>query len=263
MPIQGDGRGEYIVAIDPIHEPLFKKYTLLKQPENDLQRRVASSAGRRPRRLTAKLRTVPASTYFVEIDTASCRVELFDAAFRLFFLARLQETLARHSAKLHAYSLLADRAVLLLSAPSRWPVERLIKQVQQTYLHYFNQRFRRRLRSTQSYSALCCVQGIELTRECYRFIERSPLIAGESICLGDTEWSSYPANAFGQAGSGLVRHACFDSIVPDKRGSLALYRDFISRPLDPLYARCLSEALHTQQRVDAHAMPAGLRATNE
>ena len=251
------------MAIDPIHEPLFKKYTLLKQPENDLQRRVASSAGRRPRRLTAKLRTVPASTYFVEIDTASCRVELFDAAFRLFFLARLQETLARHSAKLHAYSLLADRAVLLLSAPSRWPVERLIKQVQQTYLHYFNQRFRRRLRSTQSYSALCCVQGIELTRECYRFIERSPLIAGESICLGDTEWSSYPANAFGQAGSGLVRHACFDSIVPDKRGSLALYRDFISRPLDPLYARCLSEALHTQQRVDAHAMPAGLRATNE
>ncbi len=251
------------MAIDPIHEPLFKKYTLLKQPENDLQRRVASSSGRRPRRLTAKLRTVPASTYFVEIDTASCRVELFDAACRLFFRARLQETLARHSAKLHAYSLLADRAVLLLSAPSRWPVERLIKQVQQTYLHYFNQRFRRRLRSTQSYSALCCVQGIELTRECYRFIERSPLIAGESICLGDTEWSSYPANAFGQAGSGLVRHACFDSIVPDKRGSLALYRDFISRPLDPLYARCLSEALHTQQRVDAHAMPTGLRATNE
>jgi len=251
------------VALDPIHEPLLKKCTLLRQPANPLPRRVANSAAARPRRLAAKRRTMPASTYFVEIDNASCRVELFDAACRLFFRARLQEALVRHSAALHAYSLLADRAVLLLSAPSKWPVERLVSQVQQTYLHYFNQRFRRRLRSAQSYSALCCVQGIELTRECYRFIERSPLIAGESLCLGDTEWSSYPANAFGQAGSGLVRHACFDSLVPDKQGSLALYRDFISRPLDPLYAHCLSEALHTQQRVDALAMPAGLRATNE
>ena len=250
------------MALDPIHEPLLTKCMLLKQPARAMPRRVASSASGRPRRLATTLRAVPASTYFVEIDAVSCRVELFDAACRLFFRARLLEALARHSATLHAYSLLADRAVLLLSAPSRWPVERLICQVQQTYLRYFNQRFRRRLRSTQSYSALCCVQEVTLTRECYRFIERSPLIAGESVCLGDTAWSSYPANAFGHAGSGLVRHACFDSLVPDKQGSLALYRDFVSRPFDPLYVRCLSDALHTQQRVDAQTMPAGLHATN-
>lgn len=251
------------MASNQIHEPLLKQLLRREQSLSVVGRSAAPSVVSKPRRVAVILRTVPASTYFVEIDAVSCRVELFDPACRLFFRARLLEALARHSAHLHAYALLADRAVLLVSAPSRCPLERLIDQVQQAYLRYFNQRFRRRLRSTRSYSALCCVRSVGLTRECYRLIERWPLATGESVRLGDTRWSSYPANAFGQAGSGLVRHACFDSLVPDKQGSLALYRDFVSRPIDPLYVRHLNEALRTQPFVDERTIPAGLLATND
>ena len=249
------------MAIDLIHGPWPQTPGLSTSPRIA---RVSAAPNKtdRPRRVAVILRTIPASTYFVEIDAASCRVELFDSACRAYFRARLFEALTRHSARLHAYALLADRAVMLVSSLSRCSLERLAFQVQQAYLSYFNQRFRRRLRGTRGFSALCCVQGSELTRECYRLIERWPLVAGESLRLGDTEWSSYPANAFGHARSGLVRHACFDSLVPDEQGSLALYRDFVSRPLDPIYARYLVEALHKNSLVDERAIPAFLPATN-
>ena len=250
------------MAIDSIHGPWPQTPALFTTPCIAQVCAAPSNRGR-PRRVAVILRTIPASTYFVEIDAASCRVELFDSACRGFFRARLFEALARHSAQLHAYALLADRVVLLVSVLTRWPLERLVFQVQQAYLSYFNQRFRRRLRSTRFYSALCCVQGVGLTRECYRLIERWPLAAGESLRLGDTEWSSYPANAFGHARSGLVRHACFESLVPDEQGSLALYRDFVSRPLDPLYARALDEALHQRRLIDEGTLPAFLPATND
>jgi hypothetical protein len=50
--------------------------------------------------------------------------------------------------------------------------------------------------------------------------------------------------------------------VPYEQGSLALYRDFVTRSLDPIYARYLDEALHKHLLVDERAIPAFLPATN-
>jgi hypothetical protein len=57
-----------------------------------------------------------ALTYFVEVDSASCGIQLFDDACRAYFRNRLFESIKRHSSQLHAYALLADHAWLLVSA---------------------------------------------------------------------------------------------------------------------------------------------------
>ena len=187
-----------------------------------------------------------ALTYFVEVDSASCGIQLYDDACRAYFRNRLFESIKRHSSQLHAYALLADHAWLLVSISSHRPLASLIGQVQEAYLLYFNQRFRR----LRFYSALCRVEGERVVRECYRYIERRPLKVGESELLGDIEWSSYPSNAFGHAGSGLVRHACLESLVSDELDSLAPYRSFLAQPLDPFCERYLDVALHERSNIE-------------
>ena len=191
-----------------------------------------------------------ALTYFVEVDSASCGIQLFDDACRAYFRNRLFESIKRHSSQLHAYALLADHAWLLVSISSHWPLASLIGQVLDAYLIYFNQRFRRSSRRLRFYSALCRVEGERVVRECYRYIEQRPLKVGESELLGDIEWSSYPSNAFGHAGSGLVRHGCLESLGSDELGSLARYRSFVAQPLDPLCERYLDVALHERSNIE-------------
>lgn len=209
---------------------------------------------------TFVVRSAAPTTYFVEVDAGCCKVELFDTACRRFYRARLFDALARHSVELHAYALLADRVQLLVSAPSTWPLNRLLNEVHDTYLRYYNQRYRRTLRSKHSSSALCQLNGEVVVREVYRFIERQPLEAGESLRLGDSEWSSYAANAFGRGGvtaarSGwrLVRHSCLSDMVPNA-AALALYREFVERPLEPLYARLLSSSLRLSASLDSDGL---------
>ena len=143
-----------------------------------------------------------ALTYFVEVDSASCGIQLFDDACRAYFRNRLFESIKRHSSQLHAYALLADHAWLLVSISSHWPLASLIGQVQHAYLIYFNQRFRR---STSRRARFLRRSAVEC-RESELFASAIGILSKMAACgwresalLGDTEWSSYPANAFGHA----------------------------------------------------------------
>ena len=218
----------------------------------------------RPREKHRVTRHNPAATFFVEMDSACCKVALFDAACRDYFRARLFEALARHDAALHSYSLLSERVLLLISAKSRWPLERLLAQTQRAYLAYFNRRFDRQQRSPRSHSALCEIKGVRLVRACHRYIERAPLSSNESNKLGDFSWSSYAANGFGQGScqaqtnagkvaQRLQRHCAFANFLPPDR-PLAAYRDFLAQPMDPVAERALAARLREQPQLEESAV---------
>ena len=213
------------------------------------------------------IRRNPATTFFVEMDSACCKLTLFDAPCREYFRARLFEALARHDAVLHSYSLLSERALLLISARSRWPLERLLAQTQRAYLSYFNRRFDRQQRTLRSHSALCELRGKRLIRACYRYIERAPLESHESCQLGDFPWSSYAANGFGQGECGaspraeksvqrLQRHRAFIDFLPSDR-PLAAYRDFLSQPMDPVAEKALAARLREHTQLEESAVYLG------
>lgn len=233
------------------------------EQHRDPQPRLNDKSEQAVRKLTScgkrKPRTRPAATYFVEVDAACCKVSLFDAACRDYYRARLFEALTRHGAALHAYSLLERSSLLLISAQSHGSLERLLTEAQRAYLVYFNARFERQQRSPRSYVALCELHGKQLVRACYRYVERAPLQTPESCKLGDYPWSSYSANGFGQGPpkaelhsdrleQRLQRHKALAQTLPRER-PLAAYRDFLSRPMDPIAERALAAALRRQSRL--------------
>lgn len=209
----------------------------------------------------------PNTTFFVEVNAACCKVSLFDAVCRDYFRARLFEALVRHGAALHAYSLLTDSTLLLISAKSRWSLERLLSETQRAYLSYFNRRFDRQQHGRRSHSALCKLSGDRLVRTCHRYIERAPLQSRESSKLGDYPWSSYSANGFGQGArrvseqndrieQRLQRHQAFTDYLPPER-PLAAYRDFVSLPMDPVAERALANELRSRRWLEESAVYLG------
>lgn len=210
--------------------------------------------GERPQ--SATRRRVPDSTFFIALDTKHCHIELFDPACRAFYRARLFDALERHGAQLHAYMLHVSEVQLLISAPTRRSLERLLEQVQRAYLSYFNQRFKRQVRAARTHTSLCQLCGDGLIRETYRHIERRLLVVGESRKLGDSEWSSYPANAFGRGDASgrlpirrLTRHRCLDTLMP-QAAALAGYRDYLDKSPDPVFARFLETALRERVAIE-------------
>jgi putative transposase len=68
---------------------------------------------------------------------------------------------------------------------------------------------------------------------CYRYIELNPERAGLVAHPGDYRWSSYRANAQGEAYSGLRPHDGYLALGTDKGGRQAAYRELFRYRLDP------------------------------
>jgi hypothetical protein len=66
----------------------------------------------------------------------------------------------------------------------------------------------------------------------YLYIELNPERAGMVAHPGDYRWSSYRANAQGEACSGLRPHDCYLALGTDKGGRQAAYRELFRYRLD-------------------------------
>jgi putative transposase len=67
---------------------------------------------------------------------------------------------------------------------------------------------------------------------CQRYIELNPVRAGMVSNPGDYPWSSYRANALGQANAILSPHPVYLALSPDDTARCDLYRDLFRTALD-------------------------------
>jgi putative transposase len=84
---------------------------------------------------------------------------------------------------------------------------------------------------------------------CQRYIERNPVRAGMVSDPGEYPWSSYRANALGQAIAILSPHPVYLALSPDDTARFDLYRNLFRSALDeePLADLCM--ALNQDQPV--------------
>lgn len=68
---------------------------------------------------------------------------------------------------------------------------------------------------------------------CYRYIELNPVRAGMVEHPGEYRWSSYRANAQGEASRLLRPHDCYRALGADERKRQAAYRNLFRYQLDP------------------------------
>ena len=137
---------------------------------------------------------VPGVLYHV-MSRGNDRQDIFlDADDYIRFLARLSVVTARLGVLCRAYCLLINHFHLLIE-PTRWPVSRLMHQLNSAYCQSFNRRHQRVGHVLQGRFKSPMIDGDSYFRRVLRYIVLNPVRAGLVTDPSDWQWSSYRATA--------------------------------------------------------------------
>ncbi len=172
----------------------------------------------------------------------------------LVYLAILKKALERASCALHAYCLMTNHVHLLLTPTDDGACSRLMYEVGQRYVPYFNRRYERSGTLWEGRFRSCLVESREYVLCCYRYIEANPVRAGMVDSASAYRWSSHRGNTGLGDDVLLTPHIEYAALAPDNTARQSVYRalcderepaDFVSAVRDATNAGLplISEAL--------------------
>jgi REP-associated tyrosine transposase len=142
----------------------------------------------------------------------------------LSYLHWLGEALGEAECALHAYVLMNNHVHLLLTPRKAEAVPRLMISLGRRYVQYVNRSYRRTGPLWDSRYKSSLVQAETWLLACQRYIELNPVRAAMVEDPGHYRWTSYRANALGQADACLTRHALYRALGQDDKARQAAYR---------------------------------------
>lgn len=149
-----------------------------------------------------------------------------------FYLEWLQTYARDARCAVHAYVLMTNHVHLLLTPSVASSAGELMKRLGQRYVQYVNRTYRRSGTLWEGRFRSCVTQEGSYVLGCYRYIELNPVRAAMVEHPGDYRWSSYRANAQGEASSGLKPHDCYLALGVDQGGRQSVYRELFRYQLD-------------------------------
>jgi putative transposase len=167
------------------------------------------------------------------IQRGNNRVPLFvsDADFRRFYLY-LREACERHGCALHAYAFMTNHFHLLMTPSKPAGIGLTLQSVGRRYVPYFNRSYARSGTLWDGRYRATVIEAEVHIATCYRYIERNPIRAGIVANADEYPWSSYRANALGDADPLVAPHAWYLSLGDDPASRQAVYRSsFVIEPL--------------------------------
>lgn len=201
----------------------------------------------------------PGNTYCCYLKSPPGSVCFLDDTCCDFYLRRLLARSACFRVQLHAYSLLTDEAMLLLTPLTPFSVNDWLCSVNHCFGEYFKQRYRRPAPIYPMLRAVTLIRSDAAVLDCQKFLE---LEAARILKLehpGEHHWSSYSCHAFGNGRSadlevkqvGLSPHRATRRYQLPGTNGLHDYREFIARGFSESYHRYLSVRLR-------HGKPIGV-----
>ncbi|MDP2431194.1 MAG: transposase [Pseudomonadota bacterium] len=151
----------------------------------------------------------------------------------MFYLDWLHEYADKARCRIHAYALMTNHVHLLLSSEEPKGVGGLMKALGQRYVQYVNRTYQRSGTLWEGRFRSCLTQEENYLFSCMRYIELNPVRACMVAHPGEYRWSSYRANAQGEANSVISPHPLYVSLGADTRSRSAAYREFFRYELDP------------------------------
>jgi putative transposase len=136
---------------------------------------------------------------------------------------------------------------LLLTPERATSVPRLIISVGRRYVQSINRTYGRTGTLWDSRYKSSLVQAEIYLLLSQRYIELNPVRAGMVSDPGDYQWSSYRANALGEANVILSPHPLYDALAADDATRRAVYRDLFRTALDDAPLADLRMALNQNQ----------------
>ena len=148
-------------------------------------------------------------------------------------MAWLAEYADKTGCRLHAYVLMTNHVHLLVSADRAGATGALMKALGQRYVQYVNRVYRRSGSLWEGRFRSCPVQEEDYLLACQRYIELNPVRAGMVAHPGDYPWSSYCANAQGEANPLLRPHRLYLALGGAAFARQAAYRELFRYELEP------------------------------
>jgi len=182
-----------------------------------------------PRRPRITLPGVP--LHLIQRGNNRQRCFFVDSDYRNY-LDWLEEYAECCGCDIHAYTLMTNHVHLLVTPKTALASGALMKRLGQRYVQYINRTYRRSGSLWEGRYRSCIVQEEAYMLNCYRYIELNPVRAGIVSNPAKYRWSSYRANAHGEASNFVRPHALYTSLGDSDKTRRANYRALFRRQLD-------------------------------
>ena len=160
----------------------------------------------------------------------------------LVYLANLRDLSARMQCALHAYCLMTNHIHLLLTPSDLAGCARLMRNLGQRYVQYFNRRYERSGTLWEGRYHSCLVDSAPYVIACHRYIERNPVRAGMVSSAGEYRWSSYGGNVGLAADQLLTAHPEYLALGTSELARQAAYQGLFAVRDDPAFLAAIRDA---------------------
>jgi putative transposase len=157
----------------------------------------------------------------------------FQGVDYLRYLSELREPATRSGCAIHAYVPMANLVHLLLTPSRAGQISAVMKALGRRYVRYVNDRYHRTGTLWEGRYKACPVDTDSYLPHCYRYIKLNPVRAGMVSVPGDYRWSSYHANASGQANALLTPHSTYLALGLDGAYRQHAYARLVAEILNP------------------------------
>ena len=141
------------------------------------------------------------------------------------YLDWLEEYAEVSGCAIHSYVLMTNHVHLLVTPKTSQSVGELMKRLGQRYVQYVNRTYRRSGTLWEGRFRSCLTQEEDYVLGCYRYIELNPVRATMVAHPAEYPWSSYRANAQGEASSLVTPHAIYSTLASTDNARKEAYRE--------------------------------------
>ena len=148
---------------------------------------------------------------------------------------------------LHAYVLMTNHVHLLLTPKKTEAVPRLLISLGRRYVQYINKTYRRTGTLWDSRYKSSLIQAETYLLDCMRYIELNPVRAAMVDDPAHYRWTSYRANALGQANALVSPHSLYAALGDAGAVRQSAYRSLFRAHLDKVALDDIRLALNQSQ----------------
>ena len=181
----------------------------------------------------------------------------------LVYLSSLRELLTSTQCALHAYCLMTNHIHLLVTPSAPQSCARLMRNLGQRYVQYFNRRYQRKGTLWEGRFYSCLVESAQYVVACYRYIERNPVRANMVRLPADYAWSSHAGNAGKSSNSLLSPHSEYEALGLSTESRIAAYETLCAAQDDPAFLASIRDATYGGYALVGDTLKASLPADQQ
>jgi putative transposase len=160
----------------------------------------------------------------------------------LVYLANLRNLLPGTGCALHAYCLMTNHVHLLLTPSAEDGCARLMRNLGQRYVQYFNRRYERSGTLWEGRFRSCLVDSSLYVVACYRYVELNPVRAGMVQSPSEYRWSSHEGNAGRVSNNLLTQHSEYLALASEEQTRHLAYQGLFSSGDEPAFLAAIRDA---------------------